>query len=385
MWLMIAAVNISPHDGISKKIISQASALAEQGEKTLLGCLYGENPSLLSIDFNGEITVLEVMNNCKSIGRTSGYTYIRQCRSLILFIKNNEKILECNRLYIRHMLPSIGLLNFLRCSKRKKIKIVYEVPTFPYYLEQFNEAHNKFKTIIRLVIETIFWPFIYLFIDKLAIVRCRSNSLNLNKMIDIKNGISLSSIHDKKVHGLKELNTFNIIGVGTIYKYHGYDKIISAIKNNNGYVDNGKRKIVFYIVGESEEINRLRKMTNKLKLQNHVIFCGKKFGSELEEIYSKADFAVGTLKLSLRKANIDTAIKNIEYINHNLPIVTSGIIFDVKPKDFYMVVESDKQIKMDELYAFAQKYYSIDRRIAVSNIVQEFTWKRIMNSIKLSI
>lgn len=40
---------------------------------------------------------------------------------------------------------------------------------------------------------------------------------------------------------------FKLVGVGTIYKYHGYDRVINAIKRCNGMIDG--KKVRFHIIG----------------------------------------------------------------------------------------------------------------------------------------
>lgn len=376
-WMMVAAINIQSSDGISKKIISQASSMVSENETSLLGCLIDEVPALISVSSSSELSVIERYDvNYDNDTRT--LKYIKQCRDLSRLVSESDILKKCNGFYIRHMMPNRQLIRMLSLIKKQKKKIIYEIPTYPYYFEQMSEAHNKIKTSLRLILETIYWPIIYSKIDRLTVIRCRTKSLRLKKMYDIKNGIS-NNIHVTNNKHILSADSFNIIGVGTIYKYHGYDKIIAAIQKSHGMV-NGKI-VRFFIVGESDEIDKLKKKVLGSEIQKNIIFCGKKFGVELQELYRIADLAVGTLALNLRRANIDTAIKNVEYLSQKIPIITSGKIFDVREESkLYRIISSNSSVNLSNLLEFSKEYYQVDRTEEIEEILKKFSWSYIMTS-----
>jgi|GEM_PF-1907858 len=376
-WLMIAAINIQSYDGISKKIISQASALAIDNKCCYLGCFIDDIPTIIGVSQNKKYSVIESNNNFND-NSTGSLKYIRQCQELPRFIKKSDLINQCQGFYVRHMLPNKQLIKLLSWLNIHNKKIVYEIPTYPYYYEQMSEAHSKIKTGARLVIESLYWPLIYNKVNRLTVIRCRTKSLHLKKMFDIKNGVACDLTSTNLKHSFSE-TYFNIIGIGTIYKYHGYDKMIEAIINARGIV-RGK-KIRFYIVGESDEISNLRKDVANCVYRECFIFCGKKLGEELEKLYSIADLAVGTLALNLRNADIDTAIKNIEYLSRKIPIVTSGKIFDINENsELYKIIEQKNPINISDLLDFSVEYYKIDRTIQINKILKRFSWSQIMAS-----
>lgn len=373
-WLVIATINIQNSDGISKKIKAEASAFATEENNARLVCLINDKPALVSINNRGETdeeTELATSNENRS-------NHFNKCRALCKFAKKivDESI---DAIYVRHMFPTIELLELLLFSKKNKKKIVYEIPTFPYYREQYNESKNKVKTIIRLGIESLYWPIIYAIIDELTVVRCNSNSIKTPKMLDIKNGLPV--IPNKVYQHIWNENSrkINIIGVGTLYKYHGYQKVIDAICGTNK-IYNGV-EFYFYIVGESEETSRLKNYCEQNEFDN-VIFCGKVFGEDLERLYALSDIAIGTMALNLRKADIDTAIKNIEYLSKGLPIITSGRIFDVSPDTgLYTIVKPYDSLTNRIIYEFVKNYSITDKTDLLLETIKGFSWKRILSII----
>lgn len=373
--LMIAAMKYIKSDGISKKICMQASAFSTDNDECTLLCLNELGIQKLEY-FDG-----------KEVGSITVQTYKRQNRILPeagniydllrvagdTFLKN-----DFDMVYIRHMLPCMELVHLISGIKSKS-KIAYEIPTYPYYREQLSISNNKLRTIVKLFLETIFWPIIYKNIHILCVVRCRSKSMHLKKMRDIYNGFS-GKICD---YHSKDLNRLSMIGVGTIFPYHGYERIIREMKETNCLLQNG-REIVFHIVGESAEITRLRTIVKKLGLENNVIFHGKKYGSDLETVYKQANLGIGTLRLSLRNADVDTAIKNIEYLSYYLPVISSGKVFNIDQNSgLVMRIPEPERIDFNRIYEFVTSFYSDGSKYyQIVDLLNRYTWPSIMSSIK---
>lgn len=376
---MIAAMHYSKSDGISKKICMQACALSAHDNASTLLCLgkFG----IQKIEYaNGtifhEVELQAYRHQNPGIGEIN---YEKDLiREALKEIQNNKY----QYAYIRHMIPLSELIELLKILKKNGSVIAYEIPTYPYYYEQMNVSNNKLKTVVKLGIETIFWPVIYRNVDTIPIIKCNSKAKIYQKMIEIHNGI------DREFH-LKEdvdLESLSIIGVGTIYPYHGYDRIIEAIKKCGGkFQFKGKSiNVKFYIVGESEEISRLKKISNDIKLNNHVIFCGKKYGEDLAELYRSCNLGAGTLCLSKRNANIDTGIKNIEYFAYDLPAISSGKIFDIpKEKGLYLEYSEGDPINFSDIYSFVRNYYSLgSRKETMEDTLHTFEWTAIMSTAR---
>jgi len=355
MVVYLAFVNLDKSDGISKKILSQSKALSINHKLVSLLAFKDNEFEILTFE-NGILINSETeISYSKQIGKHE-------------FVKFAEKYISTNNvafIYIRHLIPNIKFLGFLIKNKKR---IYYEIPTYPYFFEQIKNSNNKVKTIVRILYEIICWPLIYLNVYKIFTILSNDKKRVFKKMILISNGIESENIYDTL-----ENNTGIIyfIGVGTIYQYHGYDLLINFIKK---LPLEQRNKIIFNIVGESKTINQLKLICKELKLDN-IKFLGKKNGDELRSLYEKSSIGVGTLALERRNANIDTALKNLEYLSHGLPIITSGEIKGLTENKHYIKFHS--QIKYKEIENFIHLFGKNFDKYILNDLIKDFTWVKI--------
>lgn len=364
---MIAFVEINLNEGISKKILNQANALSK---------LYGEcNLYCIDLKKNFQIIRLEKDNleykivKCKKIKKLNKILVLRE---FIKFICSNFDS-RSKLIYIRHMIPTFYLIYFL--YKNKNNKIYYEIPTYPYFYEQITSSNNKLKTILRLVYETFFWIFIYTMVNKIIAINSNSNSHKFKKMLYINNGIGTffkNNVQQKYDLQKKELI---LIGVGTIHRYHGYNKIIDAMKDYNGDLN-----ILFYIIGNGMT-ESLKKKVEEYNLENKVIFTGLLNSKKLEKFYSIAHVGIGTMSLELRHANKDTAIKVIEYYSYGLPVLSSGICPTVDDIDFLPYFKCDGEIDFNSIYKWNKSISYEERSLLAYNARNQFQWTEIFKKI----
>ncbi len=361
---MLAFMKISIQEGIAKKVVAQAKALSGVYRICDLLCIdekgffqvicFEDGRILHSNSFN---TMIDVEN--KSLLRVNE------------FIAFAEKLMSptSDIVYIRHMIPSRKYVSFL--SKHKSCKIVYEIPTYPYYYEQFKASNKKIFTLFRLAYETIYWPLIYKNIDRLICISCKSTAKKFKKMVNITNGFTddEESLIEGKIKKGNEITT--LIGVGHIYRYHGYDKIIRMIAKSNN-----RKRIQFIVVGNGN-IEYLKTIAYEQNVEECVLFVGEKNGYDLQKLYSQADIGVGTMSLELRKADIDTGIKVIDYYSHGLPVISSGICPTVKgmKKQCYFRIRDNTS--MDEIVEWGKTIDSETRYELRKRAIEQFSWQKI--------
>lgn len=362
--IFLANVEYSEIEGISKKIQSQAKAISELKKECKLICKKGNSAFIIQYKNGSQIST-----------KNSENTILDEAINIL----NNAKDIE--GIYVRHMIPSIKLVKILKLARKKNKKVYYEIPTYPYYGEQIKASKNKIKTIGRLTIDTIFWPFLYKYINKLVIVKSSSKVKLYSKMINITNGIDSSKIESKDYDKSTFDKIFKLVGVGTIYKYHGYDRVINAIKKCNGMIDG--KKVEFHIIGASREMDNLKEMTQKLSLQENVIFHGKMKFDELNNICNQMDLGVGCIALFRRDADIDTTLKVIEYLSRGLPVLTSGTLPEIKGVQFagIKVSNDEKELDMEEIYNEFKNFDNNELRNLSSIAKKSFDWKNIFEYI----
>ncbi|QHE53728.1 glycosyltransferase [Pontibacillus sp. HMF3514] len=375
--LYVAFIYLSSTDGIAKKIISQAKGFSKLGGKCSLLCC--EDNNIVHLEFvNGEVTKKTIKSKVNNMDSSSR----ERVMSIHELIRVAYKLIENKRMniYIRHMIPTSEFIGFLRHAKKMGHKVGYEIPTYPYFYEQFNVAHNKGKAVFKILNDMIFWPFIYRYVDKIFTIVSNSKVKVFRKMHLITNGVELEE-EFKYIKRTINDSSFNMIGVGTIWPYHGYERVIAAIEECGGRLKNGL-KVRFHIVGESKELSRLKEICENKHLMNHVIFHGKKFGSELNVIYEDSHIGVGTLALKKRNADIDTAIKNIEYFSKALPVISSGKIFNVSLDSGLVYISKDNSnLDLNDVFKFYQSFDSNVTKNIFSEIISTFTWDSITADI----
>lgn len=90
--------------------------------------------------------------------------------------------------------------------------------------------------------------------------------------------------------------------------------------------------------------------------------------------------AIGTLKLHLRGANIETAIKVSEALYQGIPVITSGEtpFFSAVKQNIYQVKDDDSPISINEMLQFLGK-----KRIPVGDqvLLDLFSWEKIIEKI----
>lgn len=363
---MIAFVKVSLRDGISKKIMSQASAISKKKNNCTLLCLNEESRFQKIIYENGLMKTYSIGNQIK--------TNITSLGRVDPFIKAVEAEVGNSRdgLYIRHMIPSLYYLKFLK--KYSLYGIFYEIPTYPYYYEQIKASNNKALTLLRLSQETLFWPLIYKTVTKIVAIPCNSTAIKFKKMQYITNCYSSFGKYIPSVSNNTDKSELNLLGVGTIQRYHGYEKIIELMHKS----PNVRAK--FIIVGGGE-VSYLKTLVKDYQMTERVVFTGPKGGEELERLYAEADVGVGTMALELRKADIDTGIKILDYYIHGLPVVSSGVCpwnESIGERPFIVL---DKMSKMEDIIELNNRFDIEARRKLANSTAEQYSWETVMGRV----
>ena len=356
--LFIANTELNENEGIYKKIVSQAKGLRNANGDGWLITKKEKGARLYNLQ-NGLNSTCEndVFNVAKEIIKS-----------------NNIQIV-----YVRHMLPSFRLINFLKWMRNNDIFIFYEIPTYPYYAEQYRTSEKKYRAVVKLTLDTIFWPFIYKYISKLVVIKSNSRVKMYRKMIEITNGADPDSIKSKEYKESKP-RAISMVAVGTIYPYHGYDRVLEGLKRYSLKPDS--IPVEFHIIGRSKTIDELKKYTEELSLGN-VYFHGVKNTDELNDMYSQYNIGVGSVALFRRNADIDTTIKIIEYYCRGVVVLTSGISpMDKFDEDFTIhVSNNDGPIDIEGII---EKYNNIPsyKLNQISGMGKSnFSWDVIMKNL----
>lgn len=282
--------------------------------------------------------------------------------------------------YFRDQFYTKTMNQLLSIAQEKGSQTILEIPTYPYYKEQFNVSPNKLKGGLSLI-----WNYLgdRLYLkkcNKIAIVEAKSTNKKNPKMIPFYNGVDPEKLKVNLYKKSGKQEVYRIIAVGNFYPYHGLDRLVEGLKDYYQTKTSTDPEVFFDVVGSGPAISELKTLVASYHLQKYIIFHGYKDHEELEKIYKKASIAAGTLKLNLRGANIETAIKVSEALYQGIPVIVSGKtpFFEEMKQSIHQIDDDDSPISIKEMLNFLEKKHSPVTDQVLLNI---FSWEKIIENI----
>jgi len=262
-------------------------------------------------------------------------------------------------LYMRR--PVYLSRSFIRSLKRQrarnpKLKILYEIPTYPYD----QELHAL--TMSRKLKDAIY------------ILKDRHNRKLLPKCVDRIVTFSL----DDKIFGVPTIRTINgadfdavrprhigapddairLISVSINEPWHGYDRLIAGI--GEYYRRGGGRNVVYHCVGDGSALQSYKDLAARYELENHVVFYGNQNGEMLDDIYDRADIGVDSLGRHRSGVSRNSSLKTREYAAKGLPMVVA-MEMDMlknKPQYFLRFPSDDTPVDIERIIDFYDALYA---------------------------
>lgn len=314
-----------PNNGISKKISYQADALRACGMDVHL-CYMDETTGKKRIvdnqviaDYgNGFMSKIWKRTEFSSITRYAIANGIE-----FVYIRSNH---NANPFTI-HMVKQM---------KKAGMKVVMEIPTYPYDSEY--EAQGISRQIFQ---DKLFRKQLARHLDAIVTFSDYEEIFG-QRTIRISNGIDFSNVKLKSTINdtSKELN---LIGVAEIHEWHGFDRLVNGLAQ---YYSKQQEYIVkFHIVGyffSSEVEAAFKKIISDHHMEDYVILYGKKHGEELDRIFDKCDFGVGSL--GRHRVGIDKikTLKNREYAARGIPFIYSETDSDFDNMPYVLKAPADE-------------------------------------------
>ena len=352
-----------PNNGISKKISYQVDALKKCGMDVHL-CYMDEKDTKKRI-IDGKI-IADYGNGIlsKILKRTDFSAisnYVKENKIDFVYIRSNHN-------------ANLFTINMVKKMKAYGAKVVMEIPTYPY------DKEYKAQGISRQIFQDkIFRYQLAKHLD--AIVTFSDyDKIFGQRTIRISNGIDFDNVKMKSCVNdtSKELN---LIGVAEIHEWHGFDRIVKGLAE---YYSKPQEYLVkFHVVGYffSIEIeNEFKKIITDNHMENYVILYGKKHGEELDQIFDKCDFGVGSL--GRHRVGIDKikTLKNREYAARGIPFIYSETDSDFDTKEYTLKAPADESpINIKRIIDF-YKSISVSPKTIRESITQ-LSWKYQMEKI----
>ena len=231
------------------------------------------------------------------------------------------------------------------------LKIIVEIPTYPYF-QEWNRIIDKpliwkeKRVIPKVTTEKLVDYYLTLTDDK---------EIFGIPTIKFSNCISVEDYKPKKC--LQKADEVHLIGVALLANWHGFDRLISGMKEYYQKTGGNSTKVVFHIVGDGPELNNYKKAVDQCKLNDYVIFEGKHKGEELDHFYDISNIGI----IGLEKA---TSLKLREYCAKGIPFIKA----------------SDDEVFND--YEYCLSFSNDDEPIDISRIV---SWSETIDYEKAAV
>lgn len=356
-----------PSNGISKKISYQVNALKRCGNEVHLCYMDEAGTKKRMIDENviADYGCGFLSKILKRIDFSAISRYVKNNHIDIVYIRSNH---NANPFTIR----------MVKQMKKYGAKVVMEIPTYPYDSEY--EAQGMSKQIFQ---DKLFRNHLAKQLEAIVTFSDYEQIFG-QRTIRISNGIDFDSVKMKTTINdtSKELN---LIGVAEIHEWHGFDRLVKGLAD---YYSKSQNYIVrFHVVGYffSVEIeDEFKKIVTDNHMEDYVILYGKKHGQELDRLFEKCDFGIGSL--GRHRVGIDRikTLKNREYAARGIPFIYSETDSDFDTKPYVLKAPADEtSIDINNIVSF---YHSIsflpkDIRDSIISLSWENQMKNVLNNI----
>ncbi len=362
---------LAEYSGITKKIRYQVKALNDCGVETEL-CYLGWDEFGNQVRWVGDKVQKNFGNGIKAkVKKRFEYN------SLFNYIIDNNLSLVYMRSFIN---AEPFLISLVKKLKQRGVKVVMEVPTYPYDKE-IKELSRSGK--ITYYIDKLFRNLLSKNLDAIITFSDYDRIFN-QKTIKISNGVDFDSLPLKSSYR-RNPEVLELLVVAELHYWHGVDRAISGI---NEYVkSNPKQKVHLNIVGKPERVSgfALKTQVENLGLNEYITFYGALSGKELDDMFERCDFAIGSLARHRSNITKIKTLKNREYAARGFGFVYSEIDEDFEDMPYIIKAPADETpLDISRIVDF---YHStnLDPIEIRKSIEPNLSWKNQMQKVIFSI
>ncbi len=354
----------NPANGISKKIHYQVNGLKACGVDTRLCYMDETTGRKLRMVDNHVLRDYGSGLKSKLLKRTeysSIIEYARKERIDFVYMRSDHN-------------ANPFTIHMVRKLKETGIKVVMEIPTYPYDQEYESLSRRKF-----LFIDQCFRKILAR--QLCGIVTFSDYPIIFGKpALQISNGVDFSQIPLKRK--INDTNhELHLIGVAEIHYWHGFDRLVRGLANY--YQTHPSYKVYFHIIGEffgEREKKEILPVIKQHGLEEYIILHGARHGKELDDLFEQADMAIGSLARHRSGIIHIKTLKNREYAARGLSFIYSEIDSDFENKPYILKAKADESpIDIDQIIEFYKRQKLSPEQIR--NSILSLSWKSQMNKV----
>ena len=371
--LFLVYHGFSEISGITKKIRNQVKGLRENGYEVHL-CHYALSPDGHRCRYVDDSVMADYGTGCiAAIRQRLSYGCIYK------YCVDNDIDLVYARSFMN---ATPWLVRLFARLRRAGIRAVTEIPTFPYDGE-FSGA--PFLTRLGLTIDKLFRRRLAAQMDALVTFSDEREIFG-RKTIRISNGVDFGSIplhrHQPAVDG-----EIHLIGVAEVHYWHGFDRIIAGLGEYYA-THSSPRPVFLHIVGgvAPAEMNGsahapgFTELIRRYGIDDRVIFHDAIYGSRLDDVFNRCDFAIGSLARHRSGITRIKTLKNREYATRGIPFIYSEEDTDFDTMPYVMKAPAD-----DTPIDVSAILHFIDNRVsdpqAIRDTVVHLSWTNQMRRV----
>ncbi len=326
--LFLVFHGFAEHNGITKKIHAQVAAMRACGVDTVL--------SYTDFDERGNQLRMcdeRVVHNCgsgpaakvrKRIQFTPIYDYVISEGIGMVYMRSNHN-------------ASPFLTSLLRKLRKAGVKVVMEIPTYPYDHE-YKGTPALYHS--RLYVDRAFRRAMARELFRI-VTFSEETEIFGRPTIRISNGIDFDGIPQKR-HVGGDPAALNLIGVAEIHYWHGFDRVVAGLAHY--YSTPRDVRVVFHVVGDGfdGQAEQLRAQAEASGVSRHVVFHGRQTGEALDGLFEMADMGVASLGRHRSRITHIKTLKNREYAARGIPFVYSEIDTDFEGRPYVLKAPADE-------------------------------------------
>ncbi|MEZ9235314.1 glycosyltransferase [Shewanella sp. 10N.286.52.A9] len=364
---------MSPGSGIGKKIISQCDAV-----KPLVNEFY-----FASTDNSFEF------RNVNGVKLFEGDLLLRRWLFRYCFssLFDFVKLKSIDVVYIRYThFSSPSFIVFTQKLKSIGVKIIIEVPTYPY---DYEYKKLGLTSNLKLLIDKFYRKRLSKYIDKCVTFTAVEDDIFGIDTLQISNAVSADNVKSNIVaieqSTTLTLKVINFVCVASLHSWHGYDRLILSLSS---YTKLSRyTPIHVYIVGDGPELNSLKKLVATLQLNSFVTFCGELQGDDLRKQILLANIGIDSLGRHRVGNESNNSLKSKEYLSFGLPVVKSHKDYSLETLDCVYDVSADEQnFDIEKIILWYKINDFMTKKIEIANIcLEKYTWETQMKTVLKSL
>ncbi|MDO5332139.1 MAG: hypothetical protein Q4E99_05610, partial [Bacillota bacterium] len=314
-YLTFIQANTQKGSGVFKKIEAQIKAFNRAGIDVFLGKYNNDMSHYHIIKGDTEVCSLKIV----------GLSSFKRDKAIIAKVQEFLLANSISIVYTRWEQYSLRSANFYHSLKNKGIDVLLEVPTYPTTERLISLKSDfvakRYSIFIKRSLAAIYGsmgiPFFKYGVSHIINNNGYDNIWNI-PVLKITNAVGVESI--PIAAQIQTPNEIRLISVANIADWHGYDRILTGLKEY--YSETQEIAVKYTVVGLGDGLAKLKSIVESSGLENYVSFAGFKTGNELTQLFDKSNVGVSILGIHRAGMKYIDTLKGREYCARALPFIT---------------------------------------------------------------